>query len=165
VRWYCATCGAEHDDLPFDWHYDAPAYWDGPRAEGDDLTSDLCVWTDDDGARAYFIRGLLPIPVADADQVFNYGVWSTLSAASFERVLDLWDDPRRTEEPPYFGYLSNAIADFPDTLGLHVDVITAELEVRPRLVLHDADHPLVRAQRDGVTTDFVREVARSHLHS
>ena len=164
MRWYCAECGAEHDDLPFDWSYDAPTYWDGPRDGLDMLTSDLCVWTDDGGDRAFFIRGLLPIPVVDADQVFNYGAWSSLSEASFARILELWDDPRRVEEPPYFGYLSNAIADFPDSLNLRLDVVTAELDVRPRFILHDADHPLVRAQREGVTTDLVREIAHRHLH-
>lgn len=165
MHWYCATCGAEHDELPFDWHYDAPTYWDGPRGEGDELTSDLCVWTDDGGERAFFIRGLLPLPVRDAEQVFNYGIWSTLSESSFERVVELWDDPKRIDEPPYFGYLSNSLADFPDALNLKLDVVTSELEVRPRLLLHDADHPLVRAQREGVTTEFVRQVAHRNLHA
>jgi hypothetical protein len=164
VRWYCAVCGAEHDDLPHDWAFQAPAYWDGPRSEEDELTPDVCVWTDDGGDRCYFIRGLLTLPVRDGEQDFVYGVWSSLSETSFKRVAELWDDPRRVDEPAYFGWLSNSIADFPETLNLPLDVVTAELDLRPQLVLHDGDHPLVGAQREGVTLDWVREVAARHLH-
>jgi hypothetical protein len=164
VRWYCATCGAEHDDLPLDWGYDAPAYWEGPRSKKDELTSDLCVWTDDAGDRCYFIRGLLTLPVRDGGQDFVYGVWSSLSETSYNRVVELWDDPRRVDEPAYFGWLSNSIVDFPDTLNLPLDVITSELDLRPQFVLHDRDHPLVDAQREGVTLDWVREIAARNLH-
>ena len=67
MRWRCSVCGDEHDGLPLDWSYDKPAYWEGPRNDDDFLTSDLCSWTDDDGKRAYFIRGLLHVPVPELD--------------------------------------------------------------------------------------------------
>ncbi|HZS24833.1 MAG TPA: DUF2199 domain-containing protein [Gaiellaceae bacterium] len=164
MTWHCATCGSEHTDLPLDWHYDAPAYWDGPRGEHDELTDDLCLWTDDGGSECFFIRGLLPLPVLGAEATFNYGVWSSLSEASFRHVLRTWDDPSRTGES-HFGWLSNAIADFPATLSLPLDVVTGEPGIRPRFILHDGDHPLVAAQRRGVTLDWVRDVAARHLHA
>jgi hypothetical protein len=165
VRWYCATCGAEHDELPLDWAFDAPAYWDGGRGPNDELSSDLCVWTDDDGRECYFIRGLLELPVADGSATFKYGVWSSLSEGHFERVLELWDDDARTEEPAYFGWLSNSIPEFPETLNLPLDVITSAVDLRPSFVLHDGDHPLVVAQRDGVTNAWVRGLAEKNLHT
>jgi len=164
MRWYCASCGEEHDDLPFDWHWEQPVYWDGPRGANDELGSDLCVWTDDDGLECYFIRGLVQLPVIGAEQTFNYGAWSSLSRDSFDRVLDVWDDPLRVAEPAYFGWLSNEIPEFPGSLSLPLDVVTREVELRPVFELHDGDHPLVRAQREGVPWDWVVEVAVRNLH-
>ena len=164
MRWRCSVCGGEHEGLPHDYGSSAPRYWDGPGAPDDWLSDDVCVWTDDAGERNYFIRGLLTIPVLDAQDDFRYGLWSSLSKRSFERVLELWDDPARTEEPPYFGWLANSPPGYPDTRGLAVDVVTAELDLRPQLVLHDADHPLVHEQRTGITLDRVRRIAELTLH-
>ena len=164
MRWRCSVCGREHEGLPRDWAFEQPRYWDGPRTPDDWLSDDLCVWRDDDGELSYFIRGLLSIPVVDDEGDLRYGFWSSLSKASFDRVVELWDDPRRTEEPPYFGWLASAAPGYPDTHGLAVDVVTADLELRPQLVLHDADHPLVREQREGITLARVREIAEANLH-
>ena len=165
TTWACSVCGRRHEGLPLDWANDAPTYWDGGRAEGDWLGSDVCVWTDDAGARCYFIRGVLHIPIVGTDDGFRYGVWSSLSEQSFERVFELWDDEARIHEPPYFGWLSNSLAGYPDTLNLPLDVITSALDLRPALVLRDGDHPLVREQRLGITMDRVREIAELNLHT
>jgi hypothetical protein len=138
--------------------------WDGGKSDNDELTDDLCVWTDDAGEPAFFIRGLLTIPVLDADDDFRYGVWSSLSAASFERIVELWDDPARIEEAPYFGWLSNSIPGYPDTASLPLSVITGSLELRPSFLLDDGDHPLIREQREGITTNRVLEFAELNLH-
>lgn len=138
-------------------------HWDGGR-EQDLLTEDLCRWTDDEGKPNFFIRGLITIPVLDADDAFRYGVWSSLSETSFRRVVELWDDPARVEEEPYFGWLSNSLPGYPDTLGLPLDVVTPVLELRPSFLLHDGEHPLVREQREGITTNRIRELAELNLH-
>jgi hypothetical protein len=98
----------EHDDVPLDWAFDAPAYWDGPRGENDNLVPDLCIWTDDGGTETFFIRGVLNLPL---------------------------------------GVLIRALGE------------------RPCFELHESDHPLVAAQRKGVTMDFVQEMAERHLHA
>jgi len=165
VRWTCRYCGEEHDDLPLDWVFDAPSQWDGGRTSEDWLTDDLCLWTDDAGERAYFIRGVLYVPIVGTDQTLRYGVWSSLSKRSFERVIDMWNDLSRVKEPPYFGWLANSIPDYPDTLNLPVDVVTDSAELRPTIVPHDSDHPLVRDQRNGVPLERVHEIAERRLHA
>jgi hypothetical protein len=165
MRWTCSACGEEHDDLPFDWAFESPVYWDGPKGPNDELTDDLCVWTDADDRECYFVRGLVELPVHGAEQTFNYGVWSSLSRASYERTLELWDDPVRVDEPPYFGWLSNDIAEFPGALSLPLDVVTRSVELRPVFLLHEGDHPLVRAQREGIPWDFVVDLAVRNLHA
>jgi hypothetical protein len=164
MRWTCRTCGEEHEGLPLDWAYDAPAQWDGGRTDEDWLTEDLCVWTDDGGDPAYFVRGVLYIPIIETDETLRYGVWSSLSRKSFGRVIDMWNDLSRVKEPPYFGWLANGIADYPDTLNLPVDVVTDDPELRPTIVPHDGDHPLIRDHREGVPLERVRELAERRLH-
>lgn len=164
MLWTCSRCGEEHEGLPHDLAFDAPSYWDGGRGPHDRLDSDLCIWTDDDGNPAFFIRGLITLRVLDDDDDFRFGVWSSLSETSFERVLELWDDPARVAEPAYFGWLSNSLPGYPDTLNLPLDVFTRSLEYRPELVLHEGDHPLVREQREGITLERVRELAELTLH-
>jgi hypothetical protein len=165
VHWHCSICGAEHDGLPLDWGYDAPSYWSGPRSHEDYLSSDLCVWTDDDGERAYFVRGVLHVPILGTDEALRYGVWSSLSERSFRRVFELWEDPARVDEPAYFGWLANSIPDYPETLGLAVDVVTVALDLRPSIVLHDGDHPLVADQRVGISMDLVHGLAQRVIHA
>lgn len=164
MRWACNRCGEEHEGLPLDWAFDNPAYWDGGQGPDDRLTDDLCTWTDDDGELNFFIRGVLHIPIRDSDETLRYGVWSSLSRASFDRVVELWDDAARVHEAPYFGWLSNSLPGYPETLNLPVDVVTAALDLRPAIVLHENDHPLVVEQREGITLERVRDIAELNLH-
>ena len=164
MRWTCSRCGREHEGLPHDLAFDEPAYWDGGRSDDDRLMEDICRWTDDEGNPNYFIRGVLTIPVVDDEDDFRFGVWSSLSKTSFDRVLELWDEPASVDEPAYFGWFSNSLPGYPETLNLPLDVITQDFEYRPELVLHDGDHPLIREQREGITTARVRELAELSLH-
>jgi hypothetical protein len=164
LRWTCSRCGAEHEGIPLDWAYDAPAYWDGEKTEDDLLTEDLCTLRDDEPKLNFFIRGVLEIPIEGTDERLGYGVWSTLSKDSFERVVHLWDDPARTEEPPYFGWLSNSLPGYPETLSLPLDVVVQELEKRPLFVLHEGDHPLIEEQQRGISMARVQEIAELNMH-
>jgi hypothetical protein len=164
LRWTCSRCGEEHEGVPLDWAYAAPVYWDGGRNSNDHLTEDLCTWTDDAGETNFFIRGVLEIPIAESRDTLGYGIWSSLSKDSFRRVVDLWDDPARVEEPPYFGWLSNSLPGYPETLNLPLDVVIRELDKRPLLYLHDGDHPLVREQQRGISMTRVQEIAELNLH-
>jgi hypothetical protein len=164
LRWICSRCGAEHEGVPLDWAYDRPVYWDGARNEHDWLTEDLCTWTDDAGERSYFIRGVLHVPIPETGGTLGYGVWSSLSEKSFKRVSELWDDPARVEEAPYFGWLSNSLPGYPETLNLPLDVVVQEIDKRPSLVLHEGDHPLIEEQRRGISVDRVHEIAELNMH-
>jgi hypothetical protein len=164
LGWTCSRCGAEHEGIPLDWVYNEPWHWNGGNAPDDWITEDLCAWTDDAGDPAFFIRGVLPIPVLGSDDVLGYGVWSSLSRRSFDRVVELWDEPARVAEPPYFGWLSNSLPGYPETVSLPLDVITEELDKRPTLRLHDGDHPLIREQQQGMTRERLLELTELNLH-
>jgi hypothetical protein len=107
---------------------------------------------------------VLELPIVDHDDAFAYGVWSSLSERSFDRVVELWDDPRRAEEPAYFGWLSSTIPGYPDTLSLPLDVVVEALERRPAFHPHDGDHPLIRDHRYGITMERVHATVERLLH-
>jgi hypothetical protein len=125
----CHTCGKWHQGLPLDYAYDAPYYWsESLRADGDSfLNSGFCVIKKKD----FFVRGLIEIPVIGRDEPFRWGVWTSLSKSNFDRIVDLWRDPKLLEEPPYFGWLSNSIDLYPHTLNLKINVHSKDISRRP----------------------------------
>jgi hypothetical protein len=167
MQWTCSRCGRVHEGLPHDWGFDAPVYWyalsPDERSTRGKLSEDLCVIRDEEGEH-FFIRGILPIPVRTSDEEFRYGVWASLSEKSFRRVVELWNDPKRTEEPPYFGWLSNSIAGYPETLSLKTNVHTRDLNLRPTIELQPTDHPLAVEQREGITPERLQELVELQLH-
>jgi hypothetical protein len=86
------------------------------------LNSDLCVIKNQD----FVVRGLSD-PIVGSEQPFRWGVWTSLNKVSFERVTNLWDDSKLLDEPPYFGWLSNSINLYSETLNLKVDVQSGKL--------------------------------------
>jgi hypothetical protein len=150
--------------VPLDWAFDAPVHWDEPRADHDQLTEDLCVWTDEELNVSYFIRGVLEIPIVDMPgSTLAYGVWSSLSERSFARAVELFDD-EHVDEPPLFGWLSNALPGYPETVNLPLNVLLQGGKLRPAFMLQDGNHPLVTEQRLGITRDRVFEIAELNMH-
>jgi len=159
----CHTCGEWHEGLPFDYGYDAPHYWSHDLKSRPDcfLNQDFCVIRKED----FFVRGLIEIPIDKGDQAFRYGAWVSLSKKNFDRMRELWHDARLLSEPPYFGWLSNSIDLYPETLNLRTNVSSRVVAQRPFITLEATDHPLAAEQRNGITINRVREMAELRLHT
>ncbi|MEU8003180.1 DUF2199 domain-containing protein [Catellatospora sp. NPDC049111] len=154
----CGSCGRPHEDLPLSYRTAAPAPWtddlaDDPNSE---LTADLCVIS----GRHFFVQGNLEIPIIGRDEVFTWGVWVSLSPDSFARTTDLWDEPGRESERPYFGWLSTELAGYPvSTLNLKTNVHTRPVGRKPYVEVEPTDHPLAVEQRTGITTARIHHLA------
>lgn len=163
---FCATCGQWHADLPLAYGTRAPDIYGGipesERAARAELSSDQCII---DGEH-FFVRANIELPVVDAEQSFSWGVWVSLSEASFDRVSDLWETPGRESEPPFFGWLSTTLpfSVYPSTLNLKTHVHLQPVGVRPLVELEPTDHPLAVEQREGITLARVAEIAALVLH-
>ena len=163
LKFTCKVCGEEHEGLP-DFGFDAPVYYlqvpEAERAVRCRLSSDFCVIDE----RYHFVRAVLMIPVLGTAQTFGWGVWSSLSPENFRRYLDIWslDDPGG--EGPYFGWLSNRLPFYPDTLELKLKVVLQPDGQRPRLELEPNDHPLALDQRDGIAWARAVEMAEALMH-
>jgi hypothetical protein len=105
------------------------------------------------------------IPVLDADEDFDWGVWVSLSRDNFRRAYELWDAPERAAEPPYFGWLSTELPAYgPSTVNLKTNLQTRPPGERPLVELEPTGHPLAVEQRTGITVARVREIAELLLH-
>jgi hypothetical protein len=171
--WRCGTCGVEHDELPLSFGFDAASYWSWiPEADRESrgfCNEDICFMTDDDGNEARFVRGVIEIPILDAADAaasdLLIGVWTSLSEASFEQYLDLdrGSGEGSAAVGTWFGWLSNQIPAYPETLGLPTDVRPRDDDLRPLIMPHPGDHPLARDQA-GITFARAVELAESWLH-
>lgn len=149
----CTSCDAWHEGLPLAWHAEAPAQLAAVAEDEFDervtLGSDQCVITLD--GTHHFMRGLLRIPIHGYGDHLEYGVWYSLSEATYERASDLWETEGRESEPPYFGWLSTALWGYEDTMYLKSWARTQPVGERPLVeVFEPEDHPLVVDQREGI---------------
>ncbi len=161
--WKCSHCGKTHSTIPNSFAFDEPIYWGNrrkwPAPSGCSLNKDYCVI--DDG---HFIRAILEVPILDSAEIFVWGVWSTLSEANFKREKAMSSNPDRIHEPPYFGWFSNRIWQYPDTLNLKCNVVSRAPGLRPTIQLEPSDHPLAVDQRTGITQQRFRELSEQCLH-
>jgi hypothetical protein len=159
----CSCCGQRHDGPAFAYGAHAPVYWreDFEDSPGSVLGDEQCVI----GGEHFFVRARLLLPVVDAAEEFEWGVWVSLSEPSFDRMIQLWTDPERVHEPPSFGWLSTEIPLYePTTVNLKTMVHSQPVGTRPTVELEPTDHPLAVEQRTGITADRVREIAERLLH-
>lgn len=160
----CGNCDTVHEGLPFSYHSPVPAYWLSlPVAEREAtgvLGEENCEVDD----QHFFIRGIIHIPVLDSDDHFEWGVWVSLSRKSYERTLELWRQPGRESEPPYFGWLQTRLPYSSSTVNLKTLVHTQPVGERPLIELEPTDHPLAVEQREGITLARVRAIAEQMLH-
>jgi hypothetical protein len=164
ARWQCATCGEWHDGLPLAYGPPAPVHWflipEEERERRTLLSSDLCLIDEQHG----YIVGNVEIPIIGSEEHFCWDAWVSLSLPNFKRTFELWEQPGRESEPPYFGWLSSRLPGYPETVGLKTMVHTREMGRRPRIELEPTDHPLAVEQRQGITWERVQQIAAFVLH-
>jgi hypothetical protein len=168
-EWTCPCCGLKHGGL-FDLVYAKPDSWPGgpaPRPNSEVLTSsnilteDFCVLN----GEHFFVRCLLRLPlVAKSDISFGFGIWSSLSSANFDLYLETFDGGEQGDLGPWFGWFSNRLNGYPDTMGLKCHVHPQADRQRPLILLEPTQHPLAVEQRAGVTFDRILELYALHGH-
>jgi hypothetical protein len=162
-KWRCPCCGMSHGGL-FDLVTAKPDSWPGgaeprPNAEVLDsdniLTEDFCILN----GEHFFVRCLLRLPIVDKPDVsLGFGIWTTLSRANFDLYLDTFNDGGQGGLGPWFGWFSNRLIGYPDTLNLKCAVQPQAERQRPLIRLEPTDHPLAMEQRVGITFDRVLEI-------
>lgn len=156
-RFKCTCCGEWHEGMPT-FGADAPLYFYAIPADERDrrciLTSDTCIVDE----KSFFVRGCLELRVHGADEPFAWGVWVSLSKASFDLFSACYDEPKRSHIGPFFGWLSAEIPLYPSTENLKTHVCLRDDGIRPYVELEPTDHPLAIEQRNGITVGRVAEI-------
>ena len=163
MKWKCHTCGAEHDDIPLCFGYNAP--WQGlvPEAEFEqrvELTADQCVIDE----QHFFVRGHIDIPIHDFQECLSYSVWSSVSERSFRHMCERWNAPERASDAPYFGWLCSHLNSYPDTLELKLSVQSRAPGLTPLFTVEPSDHPLAVDQHNGISIERWHQIAHQLLH-
>lgn len=152
------------------WPFAAPIYWhwldDREREERGFCDPDFCVMIDDGGETARFVRGTIEIPIVDAEEFgedrFVIGAWSSLSESSFDAVVGVQERDDGRDAGTWFGWFSNRISVYPDTLNLETLVRYRE-GLRPLIEVQPGDHPLAR-DAAGITLSRAVDLAEQWYH-
>lgn len=161
----CPTCGEVHDLAELSFGTEAPEQWylltDEERAESH-LSADQCVITAE-GKRSFYLRAGLEIPIAGSEEVFLWGVWSSLSESSFDEVHERWTDSARSECGPHLGWLSTVIPGY-ESMFQKVRVHQRPPGQRPLIEVLEGQGELALHQQEGIAAlDLVKRVV-SLLH-
>lgn len=163
-RWTCSCCGKAYDTLPMSYALEGPSNWyaipEAERATRVKIDSDLCVI---DG-QEFYVRGCIEVPVHGCPETFVWGVWVSVSEASFRYILDRWTAEIPADEPPRFGWLCNRIDGYPepDEIRCHVHLRSGNL--RPLIELEPTDYLLAVEQHHGIALERVQEIAAAGGH-
>ena len=115
-----------------------------------------------------FVRGTIEIPILDpadpAEPSFVIGVWTSLSEASFEEFVDVQERDDGSDAGPWFGWLSNRIPVYPDTLNLPTNV-NYRPGLRPEITMKAGDHHPLARDASGITMARALELAERWIHA
>ena len=125
------------------------------------LTEDFCVLA----GQHFFVRGVLQLPIlGTAETSFGFGVWSSLSKKNFGVYVETFDSGDQGNLGPWFGWFSNRLKGYPDTLKQKCQVHPLAGRNRPDIKLEPTEHPLAVEQRDGITFDRLLEIYALNDH-
>jgi hypothetical protein len=161
----CSCCGKEYNDVPFCFGSEVPAYYFSippeERKKRIEKTESLCVVDE----RHFFHRGRLTIPINDSDQDLLFDIWASISEVNFYRRNELWNDPQRVNESPYFGWLQTIVPTYGDTINIKCIAIENEAGVIPSIQIIEEEHPLKVDQENGITFERALEIVSFILDS
>jgi len=159
IGYYCSKCGVYHNEIPMAYGAAAPALFyliaEDQREARCDLTDDQCIIDEEH----FYIKGRIKLNVDGISEQFLWIVWVELNKKDFDRYIELWEDENRILEAPYPGELASQLELYPQTIGLHVNLIHQNVGIRPFVELQACNHPLFLEQESGIDINRVVEFA------
>ena len=160
----CPRCGRNHDRLELEPRFGSPDAYSAltptERATRARIGDDWCRIGVAPGCQSsrYFLRGVAPFSVDSGRRTVCWGLWVEATASVYQRVVELWDDPCQSAEPPLPVHLANALPGYPPAHDIRADLRLRGLGMAPEIwFAPDEPHPFAEEQRTGVTTERVGE--------
>ena len=164
----CSCRGIRHEGSP-SFGYNAPTYYD-QLSDKDESTAmcqskpATCALSITLERTDYFARAVIEIAnYMEWHEPFMCGAWMSLTEVSFERYASTCED--HDESDSYFGWHSNRLPYYPDTVSLKTQVRPRKGGKRPYLELSDDGHPLAVHMRTGLTIKQAQEIAEASMHA
>ena len=167
-EWQCANCDEPHTGM-FDLAAFAPDPWPHPielepnsaiRFDGDFLSEDFCILE----GKHFFVRCVLEIPVHGLADKFGYGCWGSLKEENFDLYLDHFDDGTIPEGAPFWSWLCNSLKPFGIKEPLGCLMFPQLDQQRPVLIVDDLDHPVAKAQENGISAEELMRIYAANGH-
>ena len=158
IAYKCSCCGQVYDEVPLCFGNDLPDYYfsvpTDERSERIELQPSLCVVDKEH----FFHRGRLTIPIIDHTKNLIFTVWTSISEDNFGNRMDFWEDPKRVDEEPYFGWLQTIVPTYGDTLNIKTIAIEQAVGLIPEIKITEENHPLKIDQENGITYKKTLEI-------
>jgi hypothetical protein len=159
----CSCCGQEYNELPLTFGTEVPDYYysvpPDEREKRIEIEESLCVV---DGEH-FFHRGRLTIPINDNDQDLIFNVWTSISEDNFIKRDQLWNNPDRVKEEPYFGWLQTIVPTYGDTLNIKTIAIENDAGLIPTIKVIEEGHQLKADQENGISFEQALEIVGNIL--
>ena len=162
MQFTCSLCNEIHEGFPaigFNSPYAYDILSDIEKVEIAELSSDFCVIKYPEQTDR-FIRVVLKQKIIGSSETLEYGIWASLSEKSFNNYKKNYDSENHISG--YFGFLSNAIPGYLNTLSVEADVKTQSGKSRPEIFPHEdqMENDFVRDYFNGIT----QEEAERRMH-
>ncbi|MBC8049341.1 MAG: DUF2199 domain-containing protein [Chitinophagales bacterium] len=162
--WRCSICEKIHEGLPAI-TFDAPGHYQSiptdERHRRAKLDKDTCIIDD----KAFYVRSVLIVPIVDHDETLEWGVWSSLSQANFERYNSTFSNLDQGKLGPMFSWFGSGLPLYEDTTGLRCNVIPQNNNKRPFIEFDpEQNHQLVIDQIKGISLERAIEFATLVIH-
>jgi hypothetical protein len=136
MKTLCRKCGKVHAEWP-SLEFCSPFYYSRlstlQKEKNAELRSDLCVIKTRKQVD-HFIRAIITQKVNNHCDTLEYVVWVLLNEESFDDYDQHYDEKDHTAT--YFGYLSNQIPGYTDTLSVRVTIQANNGVERPEAIPH-----------------------------
>jgi hypothetical protein len=159
----CSSCGQVHTGMPAFAAKAPVSYYAIPEAERAsrcELGTDDCII---DGER-FFILGCVEIPVHGEQEPFSWGVWVSLSRASYEQWRACFGIARRAHVGPFFGWLNAILEPYPTDENIKTRVHLRDDGIRPSIELEPTMFRLAVEQREGISRERAAELYERMMH-
>lgn len=154
----CSCCGQVYDSVPLCFGSDFPDYYFSvaphERTDRIELQQSICVIDKEH----FFHRGRLTIPIIDNAENLIFNVWTSIGEDNFGIRMDFWDDPKRIDQGPYFGWLQTIVPTYGDTLNIETIAIEQAVGLIPEIQVMEENHPLKIDQDNGIAYKKAMEI-------
>jgi hypothetical protein len=154
----CSCCGKVYDEIPLCFGSEFPDYYFSiplnEREERIEKMESLFVVD----KKHFFHRGRLIIPINNYPEDLIFNVWTSISEDNFRNRNDLWENPKRIEEKPYFGWFQSHIATYENTLNIQSIAIEQEVGIIPKIIITEENHKLKFDQENGISYEKAMKI-------